>query len=164
MFLPLNHIASSSPLIGSLTLWAAGPLHLLLQTAALLLQLQQRVGRVLLLADQDELLQQRLLLPQQLHEVAVAVGLGPPGPALAVQLRQLVLDDLHPAATGTERQRNVAVWHAAEVISVQITNWTMVPRWVGWLLVFQVFREVLSHNVEVIHTAATGHLVTIHNK
>lgn len=87
---------SFSPLIGSLALRVVGPLHLLLQPAALLLQLQQRLWRMLLFADQDDLLQKGLFLTQELHEVPVPVGLGPPRPALTVQLCELVLDTLHP--------------------------------------------------------------------
>lgn len=81
-----RRLSSYSPLIGSLGLGAVSPLHLLLQPGALLFQLQQRLWRVLLLADQDDLLQEGLLLAQQLQEVPVAVCFGSPRPALTVQL------------------------------------------------------------------------------
>lgn len=70
-------MSSFSPLIGSLALGAVGSLNLLLQPGALLLQLQQRLWAVLLFADQDDVLQEGLLLPQELHEVPVPIRLGP---------------------------------------------------------------------------------------
>lgn len=88
-------LSSSSPLIGPLALGAVGPLDLLLQPGALLLQLQQRLRAVLLFADQDDVLQEGLLFSQELHEVSIPIRLGPSRPTLAIQLRKLMLDTLH---------------------------------------------------------------------
>lgn len=83
---PTQQRAGFSPLTGPLALGAVRPLQLLLQPAALLLQLLQRLRRVLLFAHQDDLLQECLLLTHQLQEVAVSVRLGSSRPALTVQL------------------------------------------------------------------------------
>lgn len=96
-----------SPLIGSLALGAVGSLHLLLQPGALLLQLQQRLRTVLLLAEQDDVLQEGLLLAQELHEVPIPIRLGPARPALAIQLCKLMLYALHSTRTEKKGQSSL---------------------------------------------------------
>lgn len=102
----LGILSSSSPLIGPLALGAVGPLDLLLQPGALLLQLQQCLWAVLLLAHQDDVLQEGLLFSQELHEVSIPIRLGPSRPALAIQLCKLMLDTLNPTRTAKNRQSN----------------------------------------------------------